>query len=247
MDISEIQPIQNEHVLFFKKRKILVIADLHIGIENQLRELGLNIPFQTQKMNKNLIQICNKLNPSQIILLGDIKHNIPSATIEERKDVRNFLLTIEEYGKVHIVPGNHDGFIHKLASKNITIHRSEGFILENIGFIHGHRWPSIEIMNCDQVIFGHTHPTIMFSDTLDHRSYEPCWVKGKLLKDKIKIKYPNTKYPDVLIMPAFNSLCGGIAVNQDGISSPLGKFIDIKNAQIYLIDGSSLGKLEDIK
>lgn len=247
MDISEIQPVQNEPVLFFKKRKILVFADLHIGIESRLREFGLNIPFQTQKMKKKFLEICEKQRPSEIILLGDIKHNIPSATIQERKDVKDFLLTIEEYGKVHIIPGNHDGFIHKLASKNITIHRSEGFVFENIGFIHGHRWPNVEIMNCDQIIFGHTHPTIMFSDKLNHRSFEQCWVKSKLLKDKIKIKYPDTRYPDVLIMPAFNSLCGGIAVNQEGITGPLGKFIDIENAQIYLIDGSFIGKLKDIK
>jgi metallophosphoesterase superfamily enzyme len=48
-------------------------------------------------------------------------------------------------------------------------------------------------------------------------------------------------------MPAFNPLCGGIAVNQDGISGPFGKFIDIKNAQIYLIDSSDLGKVKDLE
>jgi metallophosphoesterase superfamily enzyme len=48
-------------------------------------------------------------------------------------------------------------------------------------------------------------------------------------------------------MPAFNSLCGGLAINQFGISGPLGKYIDINNAQIYLLDGSSLGKLKNIK
>jgi putative SbcD/Mre11-related phosphoesterase len=247
MDISDIQPIQNEPVLFIKKRKIIVIADLHIGIESRLRELGLNIPSQTNKMNIKLIDLFNKLKPREIILLGDIKHNIPSPTIKERIDVKKFLLSIEGYGNVHLIPGNHDGLIHKLTSGNITIHGSDGLVFENIGFMHGHRWPSIELMNCDQVIFGHTHPTIMFSDNLNHRSFEQCWVRGGLLKEKIKIRYPDTKYPEVLIMPAFNPLCGGIAVNQDDISGPLGKFIDVENSQIYLIDGAFLGKLKDIK
>ena len=47
-------------------------------------------------------------------------------------------------------------------------------------------------------------------------------------------------------MPAFNPLCGGMAVNQEGITGPIGKIIDIQNTQMYLIDGTSLGKVIDI-
>jgi metallophosphoesterase superfamily enzyme len=42
MDLSNIQPIINEPALFIENKKILVVADLHIGIENELREHGLN-------------------------------------------------------------------------------------------------------------------------------------------------------------------------------------------------------------
>jgi len=50
-----------------------------------------------------------------------------------------------------------------------------------------------------------------------------------------------------LVMPAFNPLCGGIAVNKEGIMGPIGKIMDIKNAQVYLLDGSSLGRVKDIQ
>ena len=62
----------------------------------------------------------------------------------------------------------------------------------------------------------------------------------------MKEKYPNSINPEVLILPAFNPLCGGIAANQEGVTGPLGKIIDIKKAQIYLIDGASLGLVKDI-
>jgi len=247
MDLSEIQPMPNEPVLFIKNKQILVVADLHIGIESQLRERGLQISSQTKDMINHLFSICEKFKPKEIILLGDVKHNIPSATFQERKDVKNFLELIKEFGIIHIIPGNHDGFIKKLSPVDIFVHQSDGFIIENIGFLHGHRWPSEEIMRCEQIIMGHTHPTILFTDRLGYKTFNPCWVKGNFIKTKLKEKYPDAFNPEILVMPAFNSLCGGIAVNQKGITGPVGKIIDIKNTQIYLLDGASLGIIKNIK
>lgn len=247
MDLSEIQPIPNEPALFIKNKQILVVADLHIGIESQLSEQGLHTASQAQKMIDHLLSICKKYKPKEIILLGDIKHNIPSATIQERRDVRNFLKLIEEFGTIHILPGNHDGFIKKLSPDEIIIHPSDGFIIENVGFVHGHRWPSEEIMGCEQIITAHTHPTVMFTDRLGYKTFESCWIKGMFLRNKLKEKYPNSTHPYILVMPAFNPLCGGLAANQEGVMGPIGKIIDIRNAQIYLIDGTSLGRVKDIK
>lgn len=247
MDLSQIQPIPNEPALIIKNKQILVVADLHIGIESQLREQGLNTSSQAQNMINHLLSICKKYKPKEIILLGDIKHNIPSATIQERRDVKNFLQIIEEYGTIHIIPGNHDGNIKKLSSDEIIIHSSDGFSIENIGFVHGHRWPSEEIMQCEQIISGHTHPTVMFTDRLGYKTFESCWIKGMFLKNKLKEKYRNSIHPEILVMPAFNPLCGGIATNQEGVTGPIGKIIDIQNAQIYLIDGTSLGRVKDIR
>jgi len=246
MQISEIQPILNEPALFINK-KILVVADLHIGIESQLREQGINTPSQTQTMTNRLIALFKKYKPKEIILLGDIKHNIPSSTIQERKDVRNFLETIQTYGIIHIIPGNHDGNIQKISPPDIILHPSDGFVLENLGFVHGHRWPSEEIMRCKQLIIGHTHPTVMFTDRLGYKAFEPCWVKGKFIEDKLKEKYPDSTDSEILVMPAFNPLCGGISANREGITGPIGKIIDVKNAEVYLLDGSALGKTKDIE
>jgi metallophosphoesterase superfamily enzyme len=152
-----------------------------------------------------------------------------------------------EYGIVHILPGNHDGNISKVSPQEIIIHPSDGFLIENIGFVHGHRWPNNEVMNCDQLIISHTHPTIMFKDRLDHKTFEPCWIKSYFYKDKLKEKYPNATCSNVLIIPAFNPLCGGIAVNREGVTGPFGKIIDVKNSDIFLIDGTSLGKVNLIK
>ena len=112
MQSIEIQPIPNEPALLIKEKGIIVIADLHIGIERELREKGLQIPSQTKSMTKRLLSLFKKYHPHEIILLGDIKHNIPTSTIQERTDVKRFLETIQPYGTIHILPGNHD--IHQM-------------------------------------------------------------------------------------------------------------------------------------
>ncbi len=247
MNLSQIQPTINEPVLFLKKEKILIVADLHIGIDSELQNYGITQTNHTQKMIKHLLSTCKKQKPKKIILLGDIKHNIPNTTYHERQDIKNFLEQIKNIGSTHIVPGNHDGFIEKLAPLDIKIHSSEGFIIKNIGFIHGHRWPSQDIMNCQQIIMAHTHPCILFKDRLNHKTYEPCWLKTNFLQEKLKEKYPNSKNPLILIMPAFNQLCRGTAVNEDKIIGPLSKIIDLQKAEIYLIDGTNLGNLNELK
>jgi len=246
MDLSTIQPIPNEPALFIEGKKILVIADLHIGIESELKEKGVNAESQIRKMTEHLIRLCKKYKPNEIILLGDIKHNIPASTNLERRDVKIFLKEIQNLGVVHIIPGNHDGNIKWLSPDDTIIHRSDGFILDNVGFVHGHRWPNEEVMMCDQIIIGHTHPTIMLTDRLEYRAFEPCWLKGNFLKDKLFEKYPESKNPEILVEPAFNPLCGGIAANKDGINGPIGKIMDLENSQVYLLDGTSLGRIKDI-
>ena len=48
-------------------------------------------------------------------------------------------------------------------------------------------------------------------------------------------------------MPAFNQLCGGIAVNREGIAGPIERIMNVDNSEVYLLDGSFLGKVKNIK
>jgi hypothetical protein len=242
-----IQPIINESALYIKKHKMLVVADLHIGIESELWELGLHTPSQTPSMTQRLIFLFEKYAPKDIILLGDIKHNIPSSTVKERKDIKRFFSDILAFSTIHIIPGNHDGNITGFLSSDMHLHGSDGFIYKDIGFVHGHRWPNEQIMQSENIIMGHIHPTIMLKDRLGYKTFESCWIRGKCKKSKLKEKYAKANNPNVIIMPAFNPFCGGIAVNKEPLIGPFGKLIDIDESEIYLLDGSLLGKVKDIE
>jgi putative SbcD/Mre11-related phosphoesterase len=245
--LPELQPIIDEPAVLVKEKKLLVIADLHIGIENELQENGLQVPSQTNVMEQRLISILTTNTINDIILLGDIKHNIPSSTIQERSDVNRFLNTIETYGNLHVLPGNHDGNIYRLLPSAVKLHPSDGFVFEGIGFTHGHRKPNREVMECEQVVIAHTHPTVMLTDRLGYRTFEQCWLRSVPLFDTLIEKYPTSQTLQILVMPAFNPLCGGIAVNRDPLLGPFRSLLDIENTEVYLLDGSSLGKVKDLK
>ena len=244
---QELQPIINEPAFLIKEKKLLVIADLHIGIETELQENGVQVASQTNIMCQRLISILTTNTINDIILLGDIKHNIPSLTIQERIDVNRFLRNIESYGNLHVLPGNHDGNIHRLLPSTVKLHPSDGFEFEEIGFTHGHRRPNTEVMQCEQVVIGHTHPMVMLTDRLGYRTFEQCWLRSVPLSDILLEKYPSARTTQILVMPAFNPLCGGIAVNRDPLLGPFKSIINIENAEVYLLDGSSLGKVKDLK
>ena len=55
MDVLDAQPIINEPALFIQDQKMLVVADLHIGIESELIESGINAEPQTNKMIDHLV------------------------------------------------------------------------------------------------------------------------------------------------------------------------------------------------
>jgi putative SbcD/Mre11-related phosphoesterase len=243
----ELQPIPDEPALLLKEKRLLVVADLHIGIESELRESGLHVPSQTNVMEQRLITLLTTYNIQDIVLLGDIKHMIPSISIQERSDVRRFLRSIQTYGTLHVLPGNHDGNIDRLLEPEVQLYSSEGFVFEGIGFTHGHRWASAEVMQCEQVVIGHTHPTVMLTDRLGYRTFEQCWLRCPPLVEKLKQRYPTSPTKQILIMPAFNPLCGGIAVNQETLLGPFGSLIDVDNTEVYLLDGCSLGLLKDLK
>lgn len=247
MQFTDLQPILDEPALLFEEKKLLVIADLHIGIERELQKSGLQVPSQTNLMEQRLISILQTYDVQHIVLLGDIKHNIPSSTIQERTDVQRFLETIKPYGRLYVLPGNHDGNIDRLLSAEIVLYPSDGAVFEGIGFAHGHRWPRDEIMQCKRIIVSHMHPMIMLTDRLGYKTFEPCWLRGHCLQNVLKEKYPASTDPEIVIMPAFNPLCGGIAVNRDQLLGPFRSLIDVDNADVYLLDGSSLGKVKVLR
>ncbi|MEO0282053.1 MAG: metallophosphoesterase [candidate division WOR-3 bacterium] len=244
----------NEPVLFIEKLKAIVIADLHIGIEHELAKNGIKIPNQMPLMLKKIKSALRKTKSKNLIVLGDIKHQVPGINFFEQKEIPSFFEQLKKMCQIKICIGNHDTFIKDLIPNEIEVYDSKGFAMENYGFFHGHAWPDKNLMSCDYLITSHIHPTLLFTDKLGHRIIEPVWIKSYLKNDKIKEKYKiEVKGKiEMIVLPAFNKLLSGSNINAlnlkyDFIEPLMADIMDMKKTELYLLDGTFIGRLSDIK
>jgi len=242
--------LYNYPALFIPKVKAVVIADLHIGIEYEIFHSGIKIPSQVERLEKRIDELIKLTKAKHLIILGDVKHQVPTISWQEYKEIPKFLEHFSHV-KVSIIKGNHDGNIERLATKKIDIYEPQGFRIDDVLLTHGQAWPEPSNMDAKYIILGHVHPAVEFF-TENFRSVEPCWLKcdvdNKKLFEKFKIK---TKFKQGIVMPAFNHLIGGMAFNSKDFE-PLGPLLNNevfkwKEAEAYLLDGTLLGKLNSLK
>jgi putative SbcD/Mre11-related phosphoesterase len=230
--------------------KTLVLSDLHIGIEHEIFQSGITIPSQVERLEKRIDNLIKQTKANHLVILGDVKHQVPNISWQEYKEIPKFLEHFSKI-KVSIVKGNHDGNIEKLASKNVDIYEPFGFKINDVLLTHGQAWPNEKDLDARYLIMGHVHPAIQFL-TDNFRTVESCWLKceidNKILEEKFKIK---TKFKQGIVMPAFNHLIGGMAFNSKEFE-PLGpllknEVLKWKESEVYLLDGTLLGNLNKLK
>jgi len=263
-----------------QKTRIMVIADLHIGWEMSLSEKGIHVPTQTPKLLDKLTNLISTYRPEKLLILGDIKHTVATAEIGEWQGIPNFFNELKRQTKeILIIRGNHDGNLEPLLSENIKMLPATGATIGDVGFFHGHMWPSPSLLKCKTLVMGHVHPVVAFRDPAGFRITKQVWVKANcyrtkltqvlLQKRKIKIeknaeetllKYYKIKpkTSQLFIMPSFNDFLGGRPLNErklagkaesERIVGPVlrSESVGIENAETYLLDGTFLGTLSQLK
>jgi putative SbcD/Mre11-related phosphoesterase len=213
----------------------LVVADLHNGIEFELYQKGANIPSQTREKLGRLKAIIVETKPEKLIILGDLKHNVPVTSRQEYEEVPMFLEELLKLvGKIVITKGNHDSQIERLAPEGVEV--VDELIEGGVGYFHGHKRPSEELLEQKTIICAHTHPSVLLRDIKYYS--RPIWVETTVKEGGAK----------VIVVPAFDDTARGIAINE---KEPVGTFlknmVDLENAELYMIDGSYLGKASEIR
>ena len=89
------------------------------------------------------------------MLLGDVKHNVPRTSWQEKKEIPRFLSRLASRVAVDVVPGNHDSDLADMAPLGVQVRPSSGFVQDGVGYFHGHTWP-------DEKILGATILTSLF-------------------------------------------------------------------------------------
>jgi putative SbcD/Mre11-related phosphoesterase len=222
-----------------------VIADLHIGVESHLGRKGFHLPSRTLIMQDELLSISD--DATRLIVLGDVKDSVPGSTKQEYREIPDFFQAmLERFDVVDVVIGNHDTQIEEFLPKHVNIKPAAGIRIGDVGLIHGHTWPSADVMASRILITAHNHPTVMFRDGVGKRTTELCWFRAPF--NGTPSNY--LERPDeMIIIPSFNRLLGGSPVNvtEEKFLGPImnSGTVDIDEAQIFLLDGICLGKRKD--
>jgi len=225
---------------------VLVIGDLHIGVESHLGSKGFHLPSRTAEMRDNLLKISG--DATRLVVIGDVKDSVPGSTKQEYREIPDFFNTmIERFDIVDIVTGNHDTQIEEFLPKHVNVIPASGLVIDRVGLIHGHTWPSAEVMASETLIMAHNHPTVMFRDGVGKRTTEQCWFRAPFT-DAPSVYEKRPK--ETIMIPSFNRLLGGSPINvkEEGFLGPLmnSGMVDIDGAGVFLLDGTYLGKRRNL-
>ncbi|MDR3075085.1 MAG: metallophosphoesterase [Candidatus Methanoplasma sp.] len=242
----DLQPVHGIPAL--RADEHLVIGDLHIGIESHMRSKGFHLTSRTDSMFDSIMEAAGD-SASRLIVLGDVKDSVPGSTKQEYAEIPVFFeRLLERFDSIDVVRGNHDTNIEEFLPGHVRIVPASGMKREGIGFIHGHTWPSEDVMDSETLVMAHDHPAVMFRDGVGRQVNEPCWVRGSFL-DTSSDRY-RTLPRRFIIIPAFNRMLGGSPVNIIGepLLGPVmgGGLLDLGNATVHLLDGIDLGRLSGL-
>jgi len=85
------------------KERLLIASDLHLGLEHELWLGGVSIPSQTRKILALLKGYLDMTMPDRLLILGDLKHNVPKTSWQEKREVPDFLRQLSAQVRVVIV------------------------------------------------------------------------------------------------------------------------------------------------
>lgn len=223
-------------------KQTLVIADYHAGIEAALRaETGVELSSQAPTRRERLCSLIEQTDTRRLVILGDLMHSIGDPGGAERGEIEVLVEAIPESVELLLIKGNHDGDIDTWVPR-VEIIESSGVCIDSVGFIHGHTWPSDEVLDAEIIFMGHEHPQVRLVDPVGATETRRCWLRGPLAKEPFDIQDGNWRTPELILTPAFNDRVGGAWVNDDTVEF-LAPFLPaaLPKATAYLLDGTRLG------
>ncbi len=225
--------------LYLRKKKILLIADTHIGYEEALNKQGILIPrFQFSSIVRRLEDILKKLPKlDRIVINGDIKHEFGKISEQEWRQTLKLLDLLQRYcDEIILIRGNHDKIIGPIAEKR-NVEVMDDLIIDDILITHGSSIPEAIIRRtpCKSIIIGHEHPAVSLVDESRAETYK-CFLKGKW-RDKT-----------LIVQPSFNQVTEGTDILKEQLLSPF-LLQDMSDFRVYVVADKiyDFGILKDIK
>jgi hypothetical protein len=230
------------------EQRLMIVADLHFGIEADLAAHGLHFRSRSADRLEHLLKTIDAADPDMLILLGDIKHSIPSLTWQEFHEMPAILNAIRSRIPLKVFPGNHDIGIERYLLDH-ELQPRDGAIIDGVGYLHGHMYPSPHLAG-HLIVIGHHHPLFLLKDEVGCSLQTPAYLRAgldiKMLgMDKTRKNTPPTR---VLFMPSFNEIAGyDVLQIIKKPFSPLSRCMKTEEAEIILADGTYIGPVSSLQ
>jgi putative SbcD/Mre11-related phosphoesterase len=212
--------------LYIKAQQILILTDLHIGIEESLVKQGVLIPkfhFKdlVDKIEKIFSLLKKQKKPVKLIIInGDLKHEFGSISDEEwRNTIKLIDFLSRKCEKLILVKGNHDKILGPIAEKKKILFVDQ-FICDALLVCHGDVLPD-PIPSVKTIIIGHDHPAVSIKDSLKSELFK-CFLIGKY------------KNKNLIVQPSLNPITEGTDLTKE---KPLSPFLhqDLNKFDVYVV------------
>jgi len=183
-----------------ERENFLCVADLHLGYSPTTSAVQLPNQRTLLLLSSKIIQISRRTHVENLVLLGDLKHNIARVTYLDRSLISQFFGELNSsFRTIRLVLGNHDGSITSILPDYVVAIR-KGILLNHIYLMHGHTLPGPEVLKSNFIVMGHLHPT--FYKEHSPLNGQRVWI---LMTLYLKSLFPKRSIPyNLIIMPSFN-------------------------------------------
>ena len=230
-------------LLIENEERLLVVADLHFGIEADLAAHGMHFRSHSKERLNRLLATVEKTCPDRLILLGDVKHSIPSLTRQEWAEIPGILDKLRSRIPILVFPGNHDIGIERFLSLG-ELQPKEGAVIDGVGYFHGHTYPA-PALGGHLIVTGHHHPQASLRDQVGCALQAPAFLRAGVDAVSLGLTVPDPAIPArALFVPAFNEIAGYdiLRIVKDPFS-PISRCMNPDDAEVILADGSYIGPL----
>lgn len=183
---AELLELLPEKCIWMKEKRLLIIADAHLGKANHFRRSGMAVPEKVNDKNtETLITLLQQRKPERLLFLGDLFHSVYNEEWEVFGQVRRAFPQCS----FELVIGNHDILgAHQYEKHQILTYPTE----VEVGDLFLTHEPVEEIPAGKFNLCGHIHPAVHLQGTARQSMMLPCFYFSK----------------QQAILPAFGSFTG---------------------------------------
>ncbi|ABM80143.1 metallophosphoesterase [Hyperthermus butylicus] len=225
--------------VYVRRLNALVVADLHLGFEEEAARQGYFIPRVQLLRSLDVVRRgLNETGAEWVIFAGDVKHSFSRLLPSEREELSRLFQFLREERRVRVtvVRGNHDNYL-PIVAERYGVEVVKELYQDGILVVHGHRKPEGDYPGrVEVVIMGHEHPSLRLRDRLGFIAKLPAFLVAP---------YPRLQAA-LVVLPAVGQYQTGTSVtlSPDTYLSPiLREEVDLRKVKPYVL-AEELGVLE---